>query len=24
MQLAPLFREAEALYPQVLHDKGLL
>jgi len=24
MQLAPLFREAEALYPQVLSDKGLL
>jgi hypothetical protein len=24
MQLAPLFREAEALYPQVLRDKGLL
>ncbi len=24
MQLAPLFREAEALYPQVLRDKGLI
>lgn len=24
MQLAPLFREAEALYPRVLRDKGLL
>ena len=24
MQLAPLFRQAEALYPQVLKDKGLI
>ena len=24
MQLAPLFRQAEALYPQVLREKGLL